>query len=55
MSCFALANGDAGKAYEYYWNMPLKNLWYLLWAYYNFNGIKVKPIERDSEAILDGN
>ena len=47
MPCFALANGDGKKAYDYYWDMPLKNLWYLLWAHYKYNGVKVVPIVRD--------
>lgn len=53
MACFALAKGDGMKAYNYYWEMPVKNLWYLLWGFYKYNDVKVNPIERDSTAIID--
>jgi len=33
--------------------MPLKNIWYLLWAYYSYNDVKTVPFgDEDSMAIM---
>lgn len=55
MICFALAKGDAIKAREIYWEMPLVEVWMYLWCYYKYNDVKIArlgDIEEDIGAIV---
>lgn len=55
MISFALANGDSVKAMDIYWNTPLKDVWMLLWCYYQYNGTKIQrvgQIEDDLGALM---
>lgn len=44
MISFALAKGDALKAMKIFWEMPLKDVWSLLWCYYKYNDVKIKRV-----------
>tara|TARA_B100001094_G_C17583076_1_gene508348 strand:- start:166 stop:336 length:171 start_codon:yes stop_codon:yes gene_type:complete len=55
MISFALAQGDANKARDIFWHMPLQELWTWLWCYYQYNGtkyVRYGEYEGDLEALL---
>jgi hypothetical protein len=53
MISFALAKGDAVKAMEIFWKMPLKDVWSSLWCYYQYNDVKIKRVgSEDLGAIM---
>ena len=42
MYCSAVANGDAVRTEEIYWNMPLRRLWGHVHCWFIRNGTKVR-------------
>ena len=51
MICFALAKGDALRAKDIFWNMPMAELWMQLWCYYKYNDVKLRRAEEVVEDI----
>jgi hypothetical protein len=51
MICFALAKGDALRAKDIFWNMPLVELWIHLWCYYKYNDVKIIRVGEVGEDI----
>jgi hypothetical protein len=51
MICFALAKGDSVKAIDIFWNMPLVEVWMLLWCYYSYNDTKVRKIGEEEDDL----
>lgn len=49
MICFALAKGDATRAMHIFWNMPLQNVWMLLWCYYKYNDTKIRKLGEEDD------
>lgn len=47
MIAFALSKGDAQRAKDVFWNMPLQQVWMQMWCYYQYNGTKIKRIHSE--------
>jgi hypothetical protein len=54
MIAYALSGSNVLEANKIFWEVPLKNIWVMLWCYYQYNGVETKRIgEADNGAIIN--